>query len=208
MNAIFCFLFIACATVLAVIEPASFLSVLLDGASKSAVTCVGLISTYAVWLGLMKVWEDSGVTRAISKILKPLARKLFQTQDDETLTALSMNLSANCLGLAGVATPYGIKAAKLLDKQPNAEYASAMLFVLAATSIQLFPTSMIAVRTAMKSVAPADIVLPTMLTTAFSTLLGVLLTALIFKPKKARKARETDRANKLKNTKMAGAGIK
>lgn len=206
MNLIFCSLFILCALVLLFIDPSSFLSTLLDGASKSATTCVALVSTYAVWLGLMRVWEDSGVTKYISKVLKPLCRKLFKTNDEETLAALSMNLSANCLGLAGVATPYGIKAANLLDKQPNAEYSSAMLFVLAATSIQIIPTSMIGVRTAMGSLAPSDIVLPTLLTTAFSTLLGVLLTMLFLRPKKARiKAGQPSRVSPLsKKTTKAG----
>jgi spore maturation protein A len=206
MNVIFCLLFIACAVILAITQPTSFLPALLDGASKSGATCVGLIATYSVWLGLMKVWEDSGVTRAISKLLKPLAKKLFLVQDDETLTAVSMNLSANCLGLAGVATPYGIKAAKLLDKQPNAEYASAMLFVLAATSIQIFPTSMVAMRTALKSGAPADIVLPTLLTTTLSTLLGVALTYLFLRPKREKEAVKTGQW-KAKKVKKAGAGI-
>jgi spore maturation protein A len=157
----------------------------------------------------MKVWEDSGVTRAISKLLKPLAKKLFLVQDDETLTAVSMNLSANCLGLAGVATPYGIKAAKLLDKQPNAEYASAMLFVLNATSLQLLPTSIVAVRVGRKSGAPTDIILPTIFATLLSTTLGVLLTKTFIKPASTRsKPIKQSKDFILKNAKIEGVGTR
>ncbi len=144
--------------------------------------CVSLIATYSVWLGLMRVWEDSGVARAISRFLSPLSKRLFKTEDEEALGAISMNLSVNLLGISGAATPYGIKAANLLDKTQNAEYSSAMLFVLNATSLQLIPTSIIAVRVAMQSAAPNDIVIPTFLATLLSTLVGILLTKAFIKP--------------------------
>ena len=184
MNTLFTLLFLVSAFLLLCLSPETFLSALLDGAGKGATVCASLIATYSVWLGLMRVWEDSGVARGISKFLKPLAKKLFKTEDDEALQAISMNLSVNLLGISGAATPYGIKAANLLDKTENAEYSSAMLFVLNATSLQLIPTSIIAVRVAMHSATPNDIVIPTVLATLFSTVIGILLTKLFIKPKK------------------------
>ena len=154
----------------------------------------------------MQVWEDSGVSRGVSRILRPIAKRLFKTDDEPTLTALSMNLSANVLGLAGAATPYGIKAAQLLDKSSHAEYSSAMLFVVNATSVQLIPTSIIAVRTALKSAAPADIVLPTILTTAFSTVLGVFFTWL-FLSKDRKKSTATPRLKMRRSIETKGVGI-
>lgn len=206
MNAIFSFLFLACAVWLLILDPPHFLSALLEGASKSATTCIALLATYSVWLGLMQVWEDSGVSRGVSRILRPIAKRLFKTDDEKTLTAISMNLSANVLGLAGAATPYGIQAAQLLDKSQNAEYSSAMLFVINATSVQLIPTSIIAVRTALKSAAPADIVLPTILTTAFSTVLGVFFTWL-FLSKDRKKSSATAQPKIRHIIKTRGAGI-
>ncbi len=185
MNILFTLLFLIATLILLVLSPETFLSALLDGATKSGTICVSLLATYSVWLGLMKVWEDSGVSRGVSKLLKPVVRKLFKTDDAQTLDALSMNLSVNLLGISGAATPYGIKAAKLLDNSPQAEYSSAMLFVLNATSIQLIPTSIIGVRVAMHSLSPMDIVIPTLLTTTFSTLLAILLTRLLIPPKKS-----------------------
>ena len=165
-------------------SPDLFFATLLDGASKAATTCLALLASYAVWMGLIQIWEDCGIAQRLSKLVKPVARKLLKTDDEEALTAVSMNLSVNLLGISGAATPYGIQAANLLDKTDNAEYASAMFFVLNATSLQLLPASMVAVRTSFSSANPTDIILPTLFTTLFSTLLGVVLTALFLKPKK------------------------
>ena len=188
MNLLFTFLFLICTFLLACSSPESFLTALLDGAGKGASICLSLVATYSVWLGVMRLWEASGVSRGISKLVKPLARRLFKTENEEALTALSMNLSVNFLGISGAATPYGVKAANLLDKSEHAEYASAMLFVLNATSLQLLPTSIIAVRVAMHSASPFDIVIPTILATAFSTLLGIVLTRVFIPPYSRKKA--------------------
>jgi spore maturation protein A len=175
MNILFTLVFLVCTFLLLCTSPDTFLSALLEGAGKGATVSASLIATYCVWLGLMRVWEDSGVARGISKLLKPLLKRLFKTEDEEALQAISMNTSVNLLGISGAATPYGIKAANLLDKTENAEYSSAMLFVLNATSLQLIPTSIIGVRVALGSVAPASIVLPTFLCSAFSTILAMAL---------------------------------
>lgn len=184
MNLLFTLVFFACTTLLLCIDPQRFLSTLLDSASDSATLCLSLLSTYAVWLGLMKVWEKSGVSRAVSKLLNPIAKKLFKTDDPETLDAICMNASVNMLGISGAATPYGIRSAKLLDNAPHAEYSSAMLFVINATSIQILPTSIIGVRVALHSADPMNIVLPTLITSLFSTLLAVLLVRVFIPPKR------------------------
>ena len=206
MNIIFTLVFLISAFVLLLLDPENFLAALLDGASKSATLCVSLLASYAVWLGLMKVWEDSGVSRGVSKILKPVAKRLFKTDDTQTLDAVCMNLSVNLLGISGAATPYGIRAANLLDKTENAEYASAMFFVLNATSIQLIPTSIIGIRLSLQSVSPADIVLPTLITTVFSTLLGAVLCRLFIPPKTKKRAQNVTE-KKAWNLKRKGAGI-
>ena len=202
MNALFSIVFLLSAAILFVLAPENFLPTLIDGASKSAALCFSLIATYAVWLGLMNVWKDSGVTRAVSRALRPLARKLFKTDDQETLDAVCMNASVNLLGISGAATAYGIKAANLLDRSKDAEYDSCMLFVLNATSLQILPTSIIGVRTALGSASPADIVLPTLIATLFSTLLGVVLVRL-FVPR----GREKSVSLRWEMGKTRGAGI-
>lgn len=184
MNILFSVIFILCAALLLFYSPQAFLPALLDGAGKAASLCVSLIANYAVWMGLMRVWEDSGLSRSFSKLLTPLAKTILQTDDENALRAACMNFSVNMLGISGAATPYGVQTANLLDKTPNAEYASAMFFVLNATSLQLFPASIIGVRVALNSVSPADVVIPITLTSLLCTLLGVTLTALFLRPKK------------------------
>ena len=183
MNPIFTFIFLVSALSLLCISPDTFLTTLLDGASKAGVLSVALLSSYAVWLGLISLWEKSGLAEKLAQFLKPCAKKLFKTDDENALTAASMNLSVNLLGMSGAATPYGVKAAKLFDNTKNAEYASTILLVVNATSIQLIPTTIVGVRAAMHSISPADIILPSLLSTTFSTLLGVFLVWLYFKIK-------------------------
>ena len=161
MNAIFLFLFIVCGSAVLFTDPELFLTTVLEGASSAASLCIALLASYAVWLGLMQVWEESGLTRRVSRLVKPLAKKLFHKRFHA--------------GIGSAATPYGIEAVKLLDKSPRAEYASCMFFALNATSIQLIPTSVVGVRAALGSGAPTDIILPTILTTALTTLLACTL---------------------------------
>ena len=187
-------------------SPDSLLPTLLDGATFSATVCVSLLASYAVWLGIMQVWKDSGITRGVSKLLRPIARKLFRTDDKETLDSACMNLSVNLLGISGVATAYGIKTAQLLNEQADAEYPSAVFFILNATSIQLIPTSIITMRTSLHSLAPADILLPTLITTVFSTVLGLLLCKIFIKPKHAKTEKRRVSATPYLQ-KRKGAGI-
>lgn len=206
MNVLFCVVVVLSVCIFMIQDPQIFLSSMLDGASKSAVLCFSLIATYAVWLGLMRVWQDSGLTNVISKRIRPLTRKLLKTNDLQTLDCLTMNLTVNLLGISGAATPYGIQGAKLLDKTENAEYSSAMFFVLNATSLQVIPTSVIGVRTALKSAAPADIVLPTILTSAFSTLLAALLVFLLIR-KNTAVVMQKNSGFLRKTAKIKGAGM-
>ena len=205
MNALFTVIFLLSSLFILYVSPESFLSTLLDGGSKSATVCISLLASYSLWLGLMQVWEDSGLTQTISKRLQPLAKKLFKTDDRQTLNAICMNLSVNLLGISGAGTAYGIKAAKLLDKSPQAEYASSLFFVLNATSIQLFPTSLIAMRVSLQSSAPNDIVLPVLLSSVFSTVLSVLLTNVCI-PKQGEEHLFT-RLFEWKKVKSKGAGM-
>lgn len=207
MNILFALVFIVCAFCLLCHSPENFLAAMLEGSSKAAATCLALVATYSVWMGLMRVWEDSGVARGIARLVKPIAKKLLKTEDEEALRAASMNLSVNLLGISGAATPYGVTCAKLLDKTENAEYASAMFFVLNATSLQILPTSLIAVRVSLHSLSPTDIILPTLLTTVFSTLVGVVLTRIFIRPQAKKKVTDPVRSYP-KKVKMREASLR
>ena len=100
-----------------------------------------------------------------------------------------MNLSANMLGMGNACTPTGLKAMAGLDKQNNsvtASMAMIMLVVINASSIQLIPTTIIGLRQQYGSTTSSDIILPTLIATIISTVLGVLLVKLCNKIFKRR----------------------
>ena len=174
MNAIFAAIFFAACLLFLFSDPDLFLAAMLKGGQKAATLSLSLLSVYCVRLGFFKVMEKSGAMGCVSRAMTPLARRLFRTQDKEAISLAAGNLSANLLGLPGAPTPLGIRATQRFLAQNNG-FAAEMLFVLNATSLQLLPTTVIALRLAMGSASPADIFLPTLLATAFTTLLGVLL---------------------------------
>ena len=183
MNAIFLGLFCASAIVLLCTNAELFLPTVLDAASDSAALCVALLASYAVWMGFMRIWEACGLTARLAKLLRPVCKRLFKTTDEPTLQAISANLACNALGIGGAATPYGVQAAKLLDRSDYPEYSSCMFFALNATSIQLLPTSVVGLRASLGSGSPADVILPTLICTAISTVTACFLTWLFLRPK-------------------------
>ncbi len=177
MNAIFAAIFLLSAALFLVSDPDAFLAAMLDGGQRAAVLSLSLLTVYCVWLGFFKVLERSGLSEKFSRLLFPVTRRLFRSDDRSALSLAGANLSANFLGLPGAPTPLGIRATEAFLAKNNA-YAADMLFVLNATSLQLIPTTVIALRLAAGSAAPADIFLPTLLATLVSTLAGALLVRL------------------------------
>lgn len=174
MNAVFTAVFFLSALLLLISDPENFLSALLAGGSKAASLSLSLLAVYCVWLGFFHVMKESGLSERLSRAVYPAAKRLFRSEDREALLYASQNLSANILGLPGAPTPLGIRAAERFSAAKN-HYAADMLFVLNATSLQLFPATVIALRLSAGSSSPSDIFLPTLLATLFSTLTGALL---------------------------------
>ena len=207
MNILFTLLFLVCTFLLLCASPNDFLSSMLDGASRAAAVSVSLIASYSVWMGLMRVWEDCGVSRVLSRLLKPIVKRILKTEQDEALAAACMNLSVNLLGISGAATPYGVKTAQLLNDTDNAEFSSAMFFVLNATSLQIIPTSVVGIRAALGSVDAANVILPAFLTSLFSTLLAALLTRLLIPPKPNLSPQPSPLSTPFAVQKTKGAGM-
>ena len=188
MNAIFTTVFLASLLVITVVAPDKLLSTLLGGGEKTATTALTLFCIYAVWMGLSRLAEKSGFSRVAAKGLKPLSRRLFKTENDGALENIAMNLSCNLLGIGGAATPYAVKAIGELEKDDN-EFAQKLLFVINATSVQLIPSTVIALRTAAGSGAAFDIFLPSLVCTVISTVVAVLIFVGAHKLKLRRKKR-------------------
>ncbi len=191
MNVIFTTILVLSAIVMLITSPADFLPATLDGGMNAAKTCLTLFCIYVVWMGLSAVAEDARITQKCAKFLSKPCGKLFKTKNPTAIENLTMNISCNLLGIGGAATPYGVKAIEALEKDGN-EFAQNLLFIINATSIQLIPTTVIALRASAGSIAPHDIAVPSLIATAVSTVLGAALYVLIknFKPKAAARRRK------------------
>jgi len=162
-------------------SPDTVLSSMLLGGEKALSLTLKMVVVYAVWLGIFELMEKSGLSNKIARLLKPMNRFLFGKIPESASSFISLNISANVLGMSGATTPMGIKAVNELEKFPNTRYAITMFFVINATSVQVIPSSVLALRTSLGSVSPADIILPTILATLLSTVIGVLLVKIFVK---------------------------
>lgn len=167
----------------------------LDSAAYAAELCIGLIGIYALWLGLMRVADKSGLVLGISRRMAPVLRLLFPRVPPKgpALGAISMNIMANMLGLGNAATPLGLKAMKELQRlNPDRSTASdemCMLLVINTSSIQLIPATVVALRSAAGSANPAEIIGTAFLATCCSTLAGIAAVLLL---KKRRNVQHID----------------
>ena len=126
---------------------------------------------------ILEIVEQSKLNIVLSNLLSPIIKWLFGDVDKQTKNYISLNLSSNMLGLGNACTPMGIKAMQQLDKNHHSITAShqmIMLLILNATSIQLLPTTVISLRASFNSLEPTNIILPSIIATAVSTLVGVL----------------------------------
>ena len=175
MNIIFGLVLISSTLLLLISNPDAVLGAMLSGGEKALGLSVKMVVVYAVWLGVFQLLENSGLDKKIAGLFKPINRLLFGKLPDKANDYVSLNLSANFLGMSGATTPMGIKSVLELEKHPDTKYAITMFFVINATSVQLIPSSVMGLRTTMGSSSPADIILPTVLATLLSTIIGVLL---------------------------------
>lgn len=175
MNVVFAVVFLLSALYFLLFAPNEFLPALLSGAGKAGTLSLSLLTVYCVWMGLTELMEECGINRKISKVLKPSVKKLFKVTDEEAIGYITMNLSANMLGISGAATPFGIKAANRLQELPHARVSSSMLLVINATSVQILPSTVIALLVSFQAKNPASVILPSLLASIFTTGMGILL---------------------------------
>lgn len=183
MSWVFCILFALgtlCTTFQAGGDAA--LGAMLEGAQKSITLCLSLGGSYILWMGLLGVAKRAGLMQALSKKLRRACEWLFPGAGEAT-GAITLNMAANMLGMGNAATPFGLEAMRLMQKNnPDKRRATdAMCIFLAvnASALELIPTSMIGLRAAAGSLQPGAIVLPTLLSSGAATLVAVLLCRLL-----------------------------
>jgi spore maturation protein A len=156
-----------------------------DSARGAVEIAIGLVGFMALWLGIMKVAEDAGMVHALARALRPLARRLFPEipADHPAIGAMLLNLAANWLGLGNAATPLGLKAMTELDSlnavKGTASNSMVTFLALNTTCITLVPATIIAVRSQLGSTSPAEIIVPTVLSSAAATVVAVTAARLL-----------------------------
>ena len=145
---------------------------------------LGLIGLMSFWLGIMKIGEKGGMINVFAKAVGPFFNKIFPEipKNHPALGSILMNFSANMLGLDNAATPLGLKAMKELQElNPDKETASnsqIMFLVLNASSLTLLPISIMAYRKEAGALDPSDVFIPILLATFFSSMVGLVITAI------------------------------
>jgi len=151
-------------------------SAALEGAGDAVDLCLGIAGAICLWSGLMELMRRSGLMDGLSRLLRPVLIRLFPESEKipGALDALSINVSANLLGLGNAATPAGIKAAKLLRGEGEAGGGLVRLVVLNTASVQLIPATVCALRASAGARQPFDILPAVWLASAFSVTAGLI----------------------------------
>ena len=143
--------------------------------------CLGLTGTLTLWMGLMKIAEDSGLINKLATFLSPVLTRLFPEipKGHSALGAIFMNISANMLGLDNAATPMGLKAMQELQSinkvKDTASNSMIMFLTLNTSGITIIPISIMAYRAKAGAVDPTDVFIPLLLTSLCSTIVGLIV---------------------------------
>lgn len=175
MNIVFFVILISSIFLITKQNPQNVMGVMLTGISSSVELCLKLFGIYAIWLSILKILEKSRLDKGLAKLLKKPIGFLFSGESAEAYNYLSLNISANILGMGGAATPTGIKSMETMRLKKN----KIMLVVLNATSIQLIPTTIVAMRATFGSVS--DIILPSLIATIFTSVISIFLVKVFVK---------------------------
>ncbi len=143
-----------------------------ESASSAVELTLTFFGTITLWCGIMQIAKDSSLSKNFAKVLKPLIKFLFPeiNEKDNAHEEISLNIIANILGLGNASTPLGLKAMESLqEKNTNKNTLSnsmAMLVLINTASMQLIPTTVIAIRSSLNSENPTSIIFPVWVATA------------------------------------------
>jgi spore maturation protein SpmA len=141
---------------------------------------IGLTGALTLWLGIMRIGEKGGIVNVLSRIIGPFFKRLFPElpSNHPAVGSIMMNVASNMMGLDNAATPLGLKAMKEMQatnkNKPVASNAMIMFLVLNTSGLTILPISIMVYRAELGAVNPADIFIPILIATYFSTLAGLI----------------------------------
>lgn len=148
---------------------------------------ITFLGTICLWNGVMEIVKRTTLIEKLTKFLNPLMLVLFPKlkNDKKIKSEISMNIIANILGLGNAATPLGLKAMKSMQekniKKDTLSDEMMMFIVLNTASLQLIPTNVIVIRTALNSNNATQIIFPVWGATIIAAIIGIITTKLIIK---------------------------
>ncbi len=181
LNYFWCFIVafsVVCALVLG--NTAELSAAFIDSTADAVQLLLTLAGVIGLWSGLMKIAEKSGLTSLAARLFAPLLSLLFPglERDGAAFEAISMNISANLLGLGNTATPLGLRAMKELRALGGGDTATdeMVIFVVMNTaSMQLLPATLGSLRQSSGSAAPFEILLPVWISSACALTVALII---------------------------------
>lgn len=158
-----------------------------DSAGSAVELSITFLGTMCLWNGIMKIVQETSLMSKLTKLLNPIMKFLFPElrKDSPAKSEISMNIIANILGLGNAATPLGIRAMNELQKEnvkkDTLSNSMIMFIVLNTASLQLIPTTVIAIRTSLGSENPSLVIVPVWIVTILAAVTAVLVTKRLMK---------------------------
>ena len=163
-----------------------------NSTSNAVELSITFLGTICLWNGIMKIAQNTSIILKLTRKMKPIINFLFPEikENEKAKQEISMNIIANILGLGNAATPLGIKAMKTMQEEnANKDTVSnsmAMFIVLNTASLQLIPTTVIAIRASLNSTNPTQIILPVWGATIIAAIAGITATKIFIKKERKK----------------------
>lgn len=161
-----------------------------NSADSAVELAIKLFGTLCLWNGIMQIAIKSSLVETICKILTPIIKIIFPRikKGSKTHKEISMNMVANMLGLGNAATPLGLKAMESMQeenlKKDELSDEMGMLIIINTASIQIIPTTVLAIRNSLNSMEPTKIILPVWIVTICAAISAIMVGKIIFKKRR------------------------
>ena len=158
-----------------------------DSVENAVNLSITMLGTMCLWSGIINVATNTNIIKVMSKLLRPIIRFLFPEikENQKAQNEISMNMVANILGLGNAATPLGLKAMETLQEENRNKQelsnSMIMLIVINTASIQIIPTTIIAIRSSLGAENPTSIIVPVWIATICAAIVGIIVTKLLIK---------------------------
>ena len=158
-----------------------------DSCKETVELTITFLGTMTLWSGIMEIIKNTTLINKLNKLLKPVMKILFPNirKEDKEYKEISMNIISNILGLGNASTPLGIEAMKSMQsknsKKEELTDEMMMFIVLNTASIQIIPTTILAIRSSLGSKSPNQIIIPVWIVTIIAAFAGILMTKILLK---------------------------